>query len=250
MRGKVVLVLAWAALMVGAAQAQAPMPANAIETATGMHYVVLSPAKSGPATVSPTFIQYRALIKNAAGETVLDSKKSGVQSAAFVRLAKENPALARALLSTPIGETRRWWLQATGQVIDLTVLGNYDPLKAPDDVAAPPKDAQTTFSGLAYRVLSRGPGGPKPSLSSTIEIHYSGWTTDGKLFDSSVQRDEHAIFPLNGLIAGWQEGLQLMSPGDSFRFWIPGDLAYDKMPPREGTPRGMLVFDVTLYGVQ
>ncbi len=228
-------------------------PDTAIETATGMRYVVLKAAPVGAQTVLPSFIRYRARIHGSAGKTAADADQDGVQSGAFKRLAQTQPGLARAILSTPIGETRRWWFTAGAeppQVIDLTVLGNYDPTPAPKDVAAPPAAAIRTDSGLAYQALKRGPGGPKPVLSSTIEIHYSGWTTDGRLFDSSVQRDEHAVFPLAQLIPGWQEGLQLMSPGDSYRFWIPGPLAYDNLPPRPGAPRGMLVFDVTLYSIE
>ena len=87
----------------------------------------------------------------------------------------------------------------------------------------------------------------RPGPRSEIEIHYSGWTTAGRLFDSSVQRDVRAVFPLDKLILGWQEGVPLMSRGDTYRFWIPGHLAYDMQAPSPGTPRGMLVFDVTLY---
>ena len=65
-----------------------------------------------------------------------------------------------------------------------------------------------------------------------VEVHYSGWTTDGKMFDSSVTRGEPATFPLNGVIPGWTEGVQLMVVGEKTRFWIPGELAYDSRPAR------------------
>ena len=78
-------------------------------------------------------------------------------------------------------------------------------------------------------------------------MHYSGWTTDGKLFDSSVQRGETISFPLNGVIKGWTEGLQLMTEGEARRFWIPADLAYGK--GGGGAPGGTLVFDVELFKV-
>jgi peptidylprolyl isomerase len=122
-------------------------------------------------------------------------------------------------------------------------------LSAPPDVAAAPADAKTTSSGLAYKVLQPGSGGPHPKATDTVVVHYSGWTTDGKLFDSSVARGEPASFPLNRVIAGWTEGLQLMAPGEKTRFWIPGKLAYgDK--PRGGAPGGTLVFDVELLEVE
>ena len=84
-----------------------------------------------------------------------------------------------------------------------------------------------------------------------VTVNYSGWTTDGKMFDSSVVRGEPATFPLDHVIPGWTEGVQLMKVGDTFRFWIPGALAYDdpSRPPRRGSPHGMLVFDVELLDV-
>jgi peptidylprolyl isomerase len=122
-------------------------------------------------------------------------------------------------------------------------------LAAPSDVAAAPADAKKTSSGLAYKVLKPGAGGDHPKATSTVVVHYSGWTTDGKMFDSSVARGQPASFPLNRVIAGWTEGLQLMVAGEKARFWIPGNLAYgDK--PRGGAPGGTLVFDVELLEIR
>jgi peptidylprolyl isomerase len=123
-----------------------------------------------------------------------------------------------------------------------------DDLAAPADVAAPPADAKKTSSGLAYKVLKSGTGTTHPKATDTVEVHYSGWTTDGKMFDSSVARGEPASFPLNGVIAGWTEGLQLMVAGEKTRFWIPGKLAYGDRP-RGGAPGGTLVFDVELLSI-
>ena len=118
---------------------------------------------------------------------------------------------------------------------------------APEDVAAPPADATTTASGLAYKVLSKGTGTEKPLETSKVTVHYTGWTTDGKMFDSSVQRGTPATFPLNRVIKGWTEGVQLMVVGEKTRFWIPENLAYQGRP---GAPAGMLVFDVELQDIQ
>ncbi len=120
-----------------------------------------------------------------------------------------------------------------------------EALVAPSDVAAPPEDAQKTATGLASKVLKAGSGDEKPAASDTVTVHYTGWTTDGKRFDSSVERGQPASFPLNGVIKGWTEGLQLMVAGEKRRFWIPGNLAYGDNP-RPGAPKGMLVFDVEL----
>jgi FKBP-type peptidyl-prolyl cis-trans isomerase len=120
------------------------------------------------------------------------------------------------------------------------------PLPAPSDVAAPPADAAVTASGLASKVLSPGTGTDHPVPGDSVRVHYTGWTTDGKMFDSSVVRNRPAVLQVDKVIAGWQEGLQLMVEGEKRRFWIPAKLAYEGKPDR---PQGMLVFDVELIDV-
>ena len=124
-----------------------------------------------------------------------------------------------------------------------------DPLAAPVDVAEPPEDAEVTDSGLAYRVLEEGDGDEHPTETSTVSVHYTGWTTDGERFDSSVERGEPTSFPLNAVIDGWTEGVQLMVEGEKTRFWIPADIAYGE-DPGGGRPGGMLVFDIELIEIQ
>lgn len=124
-----------------------------------------------------------------------------------------------------------------------------DPLAAPADVAAPPADAERTATGLASKVLTPGTGKEHPAKRDTVKVHYTGWTKDGKRFDSSVARGEPTEFPLNAVIPGWTEGLQLMVVGEKRRFWIPANLAYGKTPRRPGAPSGQLTFDVELLGI-
>src|SRR5438105_4655144 len=100
----------------------------------------------------------------------------------------------------------------------------------PSDVAAPPANAAKPPSGLAYKVIKPGTGTRHPSANSTVTVHYTGWTTDGKMFDSSVARGMPISFPLDGVIKGWTEGLQLMVQGEKTRFWIPDTLAYKDQP--------------------
>ncbi|MEM7350482.1 MAG: FKBP-type peptidyl-prolyl cis-trans isomerase, partial [Acidobacteriota bacterium] len=121
------------------------------------------------------------------------------------------------------------------------------PIPAPEDVAAAPEDAEVTSSGLASKVLSAGTGTKKPKDSDRVKVHYTGWTTDGEMFDSSVVRGNPATFGLRQVIAGWTEGLQLMVQGEKRRFWIPQKLAYQGRP---GAPAGMLVFDVELIEIK
>jgi FKBP-type peptidyl-prolyl cis-trans isomerase len=117
---------------------------------------------------------------------------------------------------------------------------------APPDVAAPPADAERSASGLAWKVLEHGQGADHPKYQDKVMVHYTGWTTDGKMFDSSVQRQLPTKFPLRGVIPGWTEGLQLMVVGEKRRFWIPEELSYAGQP---GKPAGMLVFDVQLLEI-
>jgi len=123
-------------------------------------------------------------------------------------------------------------------------------IPAPTDVAAPPADAEKTKSGLASKVLQKGTGTRKPKGADKVTVHYSGWTKDGKMFDSSVTRGEPIRFPLKGVIKGWTEGVQLMVTGEKTRFWIPGDLAYGDTPKRPGAPSGQLTFDIALIEIQ
>jgi peptidylprolyl isomerase len=119
-------------------------------------------------------------------------------------------------------------------------------LPAPPDVASPPPDALKTTSGLFIKVLQNGTGTRHPRATDQVTVHYSGWTTDGKMFDSSVTRGEPSSFALNGVIPGWTEGVQRMVEGEKVRLWIPEPLAYDGAP---GKPAGLLVFDIELIRI-
>jgi peptidylprolyl isomerase len=120
-------------------------------------------------------------------------------------------------------------------------------IPAPPDVAAPPPDAPRTPGGVSYAMRRPGrPGGRRPRASDTVRVHYTGWTSDGTMFDSSVGRGPPSVFPLGAVIPGWSEGLQVMTEGAAARFWIPEPLAYRGRP---GAPRGTLVFDVELLEV-
>jgi len=121
-------------------------------------------------------------------------------------------------------------------------------IPAPKDVAAPPADALKTASGLAYKVITVGVGSMHPDRTSTVKVHYTGWTTDGKMFESTVGKDP-AEFPVGRVIPGWTEMLKLMVVGEKVRVWIPADMAYGDNP-QGGNPAGMLVFEMELLDIR
>jgi FKBP-type peptidyl-prolyl cis-trans isomerase len=164
------------------------------------------------------------------------------------------------VLLMTVGETRRCWVpqdlayrgqegRPTGTVVfDIELLDTRrSPTIPPPDVAAAPADATRTVSGLLYKVLKPGTGTRRPNARDSVRVHYTGWTTDGKMFDSTVARGMPVTLMLDNVIRGWTEGLQLMVEGERTRFWIPQNLAYKGEP---GAPRGMLVFDIDLIAIQ
>ena len=107
-----------------------------------------------------------------------------------------------------------------------------------------------TTSGLQYMVLQEGKGA-KPGPTDNVTVHYTGRLLDGTVFDSSVERGKPATFPLDKVIAGWTEGLQLMSEGSKYRFFIPSELAYgSKGSGDKILPNATLIFDVELIKVE
>jgi peptidylprolyl isomerase len=119
------------------------------------------------------------------------------------------------------------------------------PIPAPTDVAAPPPGSLKTTSGLSTKVLQPGTGTRHPRAVDRVTVHYTGWTTDGKMFESSTSGSP-ATFGVGEVIDGWTEGLQLMVEGEKRRFWIPESLAYKG---QAGSPQGMLVFDIELIRI-
>lgn len=111
-------------------------------------------------------------------------------------------------------------------------------------------DVTVTDSGLQYEVMSSTDDGASPTAEDTVRVHYHGTLMDGTVFDSSVDRGEPIEFPLSGVIAGWTEGVQLMSEGDKYKFYIPAELAYGDTSPSPTIPAGsVLMFEVELLEV-
>ena len=234
-------------------------PADAKKTDSGLAYKVLKKGKGGkkPRSFDKVKVNYSGWTTDG---KMFDSSISRGKPAELA-LNKVIPGWTEGIPLMSMGEKTRFWipeeLAYKGRpgapqgmlVFDVELLEIIEmpsPPETPKDVAEPPKDAKKTDSGLAYKVLKKGKGKDKPTAESRVTVNYSGWTTDGKMFDSSVTRGKPATFPLKGVIAGWTEGLQLMVQGDTFRFWIPEELAYKG---RAGKPAGMLVFDVELLEI-
>jgi FKBP-type peptidyl-prolyl cis-trans isomerase len=237
----------------------AAAPAGAQKTKSGIAHKVLTPGtgKEKPKAWDRVTVHYSGWTTD--GKMFDSSVKRG-QPAKF-ELNKVIPGWTEGVQLMTVGEKRRMWipeeLAYKGRpgapqgmlVFDVELMEIEklpEPPPAPKDVAAAPKNAKKTESGLAYRVLKKGKGTVHPKPESRVEVHYSGWTTDGKMFDSSVTRGEPITFGLNQVIPGWTEGVQLMVEGEQTRFWIPEELAYKGRP---GAPQGMLVFDVELIKI-
>ncbi len=238
----------------------AAAPADAEKTASGLASKVLV-AGSGsthPGEGSRVTFHYSGWTTDGAmfDSSVVRGKPITVPLDQFI------PGWQEGVKLMVVGEKRRLWIpaelgfgEASGSpqgmlVIDVELLEIEEMPKAPPApaaVEAPPANAAKTASGLASKVVKEGTGTEHPTETSNVSVHYTGWTTDGKMFDSSVVRGEPTSFPLNRVIPGWTEGLQLMVVGEKRRFWIPEELAYKGSP---GAPQGMLVFDVELLEIK
>jgi FKBP-type peptidyl-prolyl cis-trans isomerase len=248
----------------GAPAEAAEAPADATRTASGLAWKLL---RKGKGTTSPgphdkVSLSFTGWTPK--GELIASSIPDGEPWS--LEMDHVIPGLSEALRLMVAGEKRRLWLPAAltspGQprhrspgpsVFDVelvTFVKMPDPIPVPEDVDGPPAGAKRTASGLAYKILRHGKGKQHPTASNTVEVHYSGWTPDGNMFDSSVRRGKPTSFPLGGVIKGWTEGVQLMVVGDKARFWIPGALAYGDKPTQEGAPGGPLVFDIELLAIR
>ena len=235
-------------------------PADAQKTASGLAWKVLKPASdtTHPTAAATVEVHYTGWTTDG---KKFDSSRDRGEPLSFP-LNRVIPGWTEGLQLMSPGMQARFWIPeelaykgrpgapAGMLVFDVELISFNEPPPPPEtpaDVAAPPADAQKTASGLAWKELSPGTGAAHPAATDRVKVHYSGWTTDGKMFDSSVTRGRPATFPLNKVIPGWTEGLQLMVEGQKVRLWIPEEMAYKGQP---GRPQGMLVFDVELIAIE
>jgi peptidylprolyl isomerase len=231
-------------------------PADAVKTQSGLQHKVLTPGNGGdhPGPADRVTVHYTGWT---AEGRMFDSTYARKAPSTFP-LNRVLPGWTEGVQLMVVGEKRRFWVpqdlafkgvagRPTGTLcFDIELLKIDAAPATPSDVAAPPADAEKTKSGLASKVLKAETGTVHPESSSRVTVHYSGWTTDGQLFDTSVTTGQPATFPLNGVIEGWTEGVQLMVEGEKRRFWIPEKLAYKG---QEGRPKGMLVFEIELLKI-
>jgi FKBP-type peptidyl-prolyl cis-trans isomerase len=239
-------------------------PATAERTASGLASVVLQPGTGTekPGLKDQVKVHYSGWTTDG---KMFDSSVVRNRPAEF-GVTQVIKGWTEGLQLMVTGEKRRFWIPAnlaygesprpgapsgplTFDVELLEIIKPPEPPEVPKDVAAAPSSAKKTASGLRYMVLKPGTGKDHPTPTNRVKVHYSGWTTDGKMFDSSVTRGRPATFGVGQVIKGWTEGLQLMVVGEKTRFWIPAGLAYGDAP-RPGTPAGTLVFDVELLEIQ
>jgi FKBP-type peptidyl-prolyl cis-trans isomerase len=239
-------------------------PADASPTDSGIACVVL---RAGTGTEHPSFydtVKMHQVVWTTDGKMHMNSGNRGA-AVEFDVTQSVLAGLREAIELMVVGEKRRCWIPgylAFGEAgptpapdgrprgmlvyeLDLVSLKKAEGLpEAPEDVAAPPADAQKSASGLTWKVLREGGGGDSPSANGVVLIRYAGWTPDGKVFTATRGTDFKSL-SMGSIIPGWREALLTMTAGEKRRLWIPPELAYGGKP---GRPNGMVVFDLELVG--
>jgi FKBP-type peptidyl-prolyl cis-trans isomerase FkpA len=173
-------------------------------------------------------------------DLVLEGMKHAIQGTAEQDINASN-AILRELLNT--------MAKSSAPPQSAESLANLSKGKAFLSDNSKREEVLSTESGLQYEILSQG-SGPKPTSSSTVEVHYEGTFIDGTQFDSSYKRGESISFPLNRVIKGWTEGLQLMQVGSVYKFYIPSDLAYGSQGKGSIPANSVLIFKIELLGIK
>jgi FKBP-type peptidyl-prolyl cis-trans isomerase len=265
--------IAWGGLPRSAGGEQTPAPAalpppadvaaappGALTTASGVLMTIL---KAGGGNVRPEsndcvkvhFAGWKRDGSFLASTRLRDEPESQCLQAMFV-------GVADALKMMVVGEERRLWVPAdltykrddhdeppprADVTFDVELLEIQKAPPTPRELKAP-RSARKTPSGLAVQVLHKGRGARSPGPESRMTLHVSGWTTDGRLIESSVMAGQPATYELEGVLSGWREALQGMVVGDKVRLWIPAALAFGEKP-RRGQPHGDVVYELELLGI-
>jgi peptidylprolyl isomerase len=265
---RTLLSLTFVALLASSAAAQdtkiIPAPADlgappndAVKSSTGLISRMIKPGSSDEKPIATDVVTVNYTGWRSDG-MMFDSSVARGQASTFP-LDKVMAGWRECVMQMTIGETRRCWIpqalayngragRPTGTVVfDIELIDfRPSPLIPPPDVKGPPDDAKRTPSGLAYKVLRPGKGTRSPSPFSQVLVHYTGWTTEGRMFDSSVPSGMPRSLRLDEVIKGWSEAVPMMTEGERMRLWVPEKLAYEG----KSDPKGMLVFDIELVAIQ
>jgi FKBP-type peptidyl-prolyl cis-trans isomerase len=229
-------------------------PATASTSKHGAKYVVMKPGEEKAREFDTVTFNYTAWDSEGRMFESTEMRKRPATSIPY----RQSPVIADALVLAGKGGRVRVWTDSTqitsasgvpaGPLVyefqlDDIVKAAGEPAPVPSDVAAPPADASKTKSGVAYRILKKGTGGPKPGPTDEVTIIYTGWTTAGRLVGSSQLEGKPEHVRLDGVISGWTDAIMMMSAGDRVRMWIPDSLAYKGAPAK---PQGTLVYDLEL----
>lgn len=232
-------------------------PNDAMKSSTGLISKMIKPGSSDEKPIATDVVTVNYTGWRSDG-MMFDSSVARGQASTFP-LDKVMAGWRECVMLMTIGETRRCWVpqalayngragRPTGTVVfDIELIDfRPSPLIPPPDVKGPPDDAKRTPSGLAYKVLRPGKGTRSPSPFSQVLVHYTGWTTEGRMFDSSVPSGMPRSLRLDEVIKGWSEAVPMMTEGERMRLWVPEKLAYEG----KSDPKGMLVFDIELVAIQ
>ncbi len=234
---KKILFAALAALLLLSCQAKTPKSTDAASTADKSAATAAKPTK---ADIGYAFgVLIGADLKTTAVDVDLAAFQKGVKDALVNKKTKVTNEAASETVQTAIADAR----------VKKTEINLVAEKKFLETNKAK-KGVLTTASGLQYEVLKEGTG-LKPAATDTVKVDYVGTLTDGTEFDSSIKRKEPAVFPLNGVIPGWTEGIQLMAVGSKYKFYIPSALAYgERGAGNVIEPNTTLVFEVDLLSIE
>jgi FKBP-type peptidyl-prolyl cis-trans isomerase len=245
-------------------------PADAQVSPSGMASKVLkqgtgSEHPAGNDCVRATFTSWKR-------DGTLFATSTSMDSSEILCLSVALQGVFEALQSMVVGERRRLWLPVeltykvghhhgqkrpededppkTDLTFDLELRAILKAPPTPDDLTAPPADAVKTPSGLTYKILKNGGGNTHPSLNNNVLLHFSCWTSKGRLFESTVMAGHPALIKLGTAVASWRETLPRMVVGEKARLWVPAALAYGEAPANRFHPPGDLVYDIELLAVK
>ena len=257
--------LAWVALACRSewtlppADVAAPPP-DALKTASGVAMTVLKPGAGEERPGSNDCVKVHFIAWNRDGSFLAGSKRHAEPESRCLRTMFAG--MADAVQTMVVGEQRRLWVPAAltykgddndapsgaDVTFDVELVEIQKAPPTPRDLEAPPS-ARKTPTGLAIQVLREGSGHDHPAPGSRVTLHFSGWTSGGRLIESSVMGGQPATFELESVMPGWREALPSMVVGEQVRIWIPAALAFGEKP-RRGQPRGDLVYELELLDLQ